>query len=157
MSDDTRTNAPLDEVDRALLGALVDDGRQSLRTIAERLHVSRATAYARLDRLVEQGVVDGFTVRVNPEAAGLGTSAYVLVSVEQNSWREVRDALVQVPCVEHVALVAAEYDVIVLVRAQDNAALRSVVFDRIQTIPGVTSTRTLLIFAESRGEVPSFP
>ena len=75
MSDETRTNAPLDEVDRALLGALVDDGRQSLRTIAERLHVSRATAYARLDRLVEQGVVDGFTVRVNPEAAGLGTSA----------------------------------------------------------------------------------
>ena len=52
MSDETRTNAPLDEVDRALLGALVDDGRQSLRTIAERLHVSRATAYARLDRLV---------------------------------------------------------------------------------------------------------
>ncbi|AKT51316.1 Lrp/AsnC family transcriptional regulator [Arsenicicoccus sp. oral taxon 190] len=145
----------LDEVDRSLVAALVADGRASLRAIAERLHVSRATAYARLDRLVEAGVVQGFTARIDPEAAGLGTSAYVLVSVEQNSWREVRDALVGVPAVEHTALVAAEYDVIVLVRASDNAALRSVVFDRIQTIPGVTSTRTLLIFAESRGAGPT--
>lgn len=141
---------PLDDVDRALIAALLTDGRASIRALAEQLHISRATAYARLDRLTEAGVIEGFTARVNPELAGLGTSAYVLVSVEQNSWQEVHEALVAVPEVEHVALVAAEWDLIALVRARDNAALRNVVFDQVQPIPGVTGTRTLLVFAESR-------
>lgn len=140
----------LDDVDRALVSALVADGRASIRALAERLHVSRATAYARLDRLVEAGVVEGFTARVNPELAGLGTSAYVLVSVEQNAWHDVHDALAALPEVEHVALIAAEWDIIALVRARDNASLRSVVFEQVHPIPGVKSTRTLLMFAEYR-------
>jgi len=47
-----------------------------------------------------------------------------------------------------MALVGGEFDVILLVRTRDNADLRRLVLDEIQGIPGVVSTRTLLIFEE---------
>ncbi|WP_370893213.1 Lrp/AsnC family transcriptional regulator [Janibacter sp. GXQ6167] len=149
MADHLPTTAPLDPTDRAIVAALVGDGRLSIRAMAERLHISRANAYARVDRLIETGVITGFTARISPEKAGLTTTAYVCLSIEQNAWREVHDALAAVPYVEHVALVAADFDVIVLVRAPDNVTLRDVVLEQVQSVPGVRSSRTWLVFADA--------
>lgn len=62
----------LDRVDRAILRLLQQDGRASIRSVAERVHVSRANAYARISRMVEDGVIRGFTARVDHERAGQG-------------------------------------------------------------------------------------
>lgn len=146
-----RIAGPLDAVDRAIIAELLRDGRLSVRALAERVHISRANAYARLTRLTEDGIITGFTVELAPHRAGLGTSAYVSVTIEQNSWRELSARLREVPYVEHFAMVGGDYDVLVLVRAPDNAALRHVVMECIQDIPGVRSTRTWLVFDEARG------
>jgi DNA-binding Lrp family transcriptional regulator len=146
----------LDGADRRILAELVRDARMSVRTLAERVHISRANAYARLDRLLADGVVTGFTARVVPERAGLATSAYVSVSIEQNSWRDVSARLRELRYVDHVALVGADFDVLVQVRAPDNAALREVVLEQIQAITGVKGTRTWLIFEEMPGAGPAW-
>lgn len=146
-----RIAGPLDAVDRAIIAELLRDGRLSVRALAERVHISRANAYARLTRLTEDGIITGFTVELAPHRAGLATSAYVSVTIEQNSWRELSARLREVPYVEHFAMVGGDYDVLVLVRAPDNAALRHVVMECIQDIPGVRSTRTWLVFDEARG------
>ena len=52
---------------------------------------------------------------------------------------------------EHAALLGGDYDVLALVRAPDNAALRDVVLNQVQGIPGVLSTRTWLVFEEFDG------
>ncbi|MEU8146849.1 Lrp/AsnC family transcriptional regulator [Nonomuraea sp. NPDC052129] len=141
----------LDGVDRAIIAELLRDGRMSMRTLAERVHISRANAYARLTRLMDDGVITGFTAELAPHKAGLGTSAYVSVTIEQNSWRTVSARLRSIPYVEHFAMVGGDYDVLVLVRTPDNAALRQVVLERIQDVPGVRATRTWLVFDEARG------
>ncbi|MFG3556009.1 Lrp/AsnC family transcriptional regulator [Micromonospora sp. NPDC047557] len=141
----------MDEVDRRILDELVRDGRTSVRTLAERIHISRTNAYARVERLLREGVITGFRAQVAPEAAGLGTSAYMALTIEQNTWREVSAELAQVRYVEHVALLSGEHDVLALVRAPDNAALRDVVLDRVQRIAGVLSTRSWLVFEEFDG------
>jgi DNA-binding Lrp family transcriptional regulator len=141
----------LDEVDRRLLDELVGDGRTSIRTLAERVHISRTNAYARVERLLRDGVIVGFHARVAPERAGLGTSAYVSLGIEQNSWREVSARLATVRYIEHAALLAGDHDVLALVRAPGNAALRNLVLNQIQSIPGVLSTRTWLVFEEFDG------
>ncbi len=148
-----RTARVLDEVDRRILAELVRDGRTSVRTLAERIHISRTNAYARVERLVRDGVVTGFRAQVAPEAAGLGTSAYVALTIEQNTWREVSAELARVRYIEHAALLGGEHDVLALVRAPDNATLRDVVLSRVQSIPGVLSTRTWLVFHEFDGEL----
>lgn len=138
----------VDDTDLAIIEALQEDGRMSVRSLAARVHISRAAAYARLQRLEQEGVITGYTVQVVPERIGLGTSAYVSVSIEQNTWRSVAEALRRLPAVERVALVGAEFDAIVQVRARDNHELRDLVLEEIQAIPGVKATRTWLIFEE---------
>ncbi|GGM07129.1 AsnC family transcriptional regulator [Micromonospora yangpuensis] len=146
-----RSAGPLDEVDRRIVAELARDGRLSVRTLAERVHVSRTNAYARLERLLRDQVITGFRAQVAPEQAGLGTSAYVALTIEQNTWREVSAELAQVRYIEHAALLGGDHDVLALVRAPDNAALRDVVLGRIQGIAGVLSTRTWLVFEEFDG------
>jgi DNA-binding Lrp family transcriptional regulator len=146
-----RSAQPLDDVDRRLLDALVRDGRRSIRTLAEHTHISRSNAYARVERLVRDGVITGFHARVAPEPAGLGTSAFIGLTIRQDTWREVSARLRQVRYIEHAALLAGDHDVLALVRAPDNAALRHLVLNEVQAIPGVLSTRTWLVFDEFDG------
>jgi DNA-binding Lrp family transcriptional regulator len=143
-----RQVAHLDDTDRAMIDALRADGRLSVRALADHVHISRANAYARLERLQGDGVITGFTVAVDPDRMGLATSAFVSVSIEQDSWRRVATALSEIAGVERVALVGAEFDILVQVRAHDNHELRDVVLGQIQAVPGVRGTRTWLIFDE---------
>ncbi|TQS42922.1 Lrp/AsnC family transcriptional regulator [Cryptosporangium phraense] len=138
----------LDDVDRRILAELTADGRLSMRTLAERVHISRANAYARVDRLRENGVIRGFHADVDPTALGLGTTAYVTLNLSQHEWRTLRARLRSLPGVVQIGLVGGEFDVILLVRTRDNAELRRLVLDEIQSIDGVLSTRTLLVFEE---------
>ncbi|MEE1939473.1 Lrp/AsnC family transcriptional regulator [Streptomyces sp. TRM 70361] len=140
---------PLDPIDRAILRMLQLDGRASVRSVAERVHVSRANAYARINRLVEDGVIRGFAARVDHERAGQGASAYVELKIVQNSWRTVRAKLRALPGAAHIALVSGDFDVLLLVHTPDNRALRELVLTRIQSIPEVLGTRTLLVFEET--------
>ena len=68
---------PLDDVDRAIVAVLREDGRISMRALAARLHISRAGAYLRVQRLEEAGVITGYSARVDPQRYGYGLSAYV--------------------------------------------------------------------------------
>ncbi|WP_328311821.1 Lrp/AsnC family transcriptional regulator [Streptomyces sp. NBC_00442] len=140
---------PLDEIDHDILRILQAEGRASIRSVAERVHVSRANAYARINRLVEDSVIRGFTARVDHERAGQGAAAYITLKIVQNSWRTVREQLQQLPGAAHIALVSGDFDVLLLVHTPDNRALRELVLTRIQSIPEVLSTRTLLVFEET--------
>jgi DNA-binding Lrp family transcriptional regulator len=101
--------------------------------------------------LIADGVITGFAASIDPERVGLGTSAYVLLSIQQNTWRAVAADLESLPYVQHFALVGGDFDVLLLVRAPNNAELRRVVLEHIQDVEGVQSTRTWLVFDEHRG------
>ncbi|GAA2316209.1 Lrp/AsnC family transcriptional regulator [Streptomyces kunmingensis] len=139
---------PLDAIDRDILQMLRKDGRASIRSVAERVHVSRANAYSRINRLIDDGVIRGFGARVDHERAGQGASAYITLKIVQNSWRTVRDQLRRMPEAAHIALVSGAFDVLILVHTQDNRALRELVLTKLQAIPEVLGTRTLLVFEE---------
>ena len=138
----------LDEVDRQIIEALGQDGRLSIRALADQIHISRANAYARVERLTATGVITGFTVTVDPLRMGLATSAYVTLSLRQSSWRTLRKQLQEIPEIKHMALVGGDFDAILLVRAADNEGLRRVVLEKLQAIPEVLATRTALIFED---------
>ncbi|MGW0118927.1 Lrp/AsnC family transcriptional regulator [Streptomyces sp. NPDC003327] len=140
---------PLDAIDRDILRLLQTDGRASVRSVAERVHVSRANAYARINRLIDDGVIHGFSARVNHERAGHGASAYITLKIVQNSWRTVREQLRKLPGAAHIALVSGDFDVLLLVHTPDNRTLRELVLTRLQSMPEVLSTRTLLVFEET--------
>ena len=139
---------PLDDVDRNIIAELTRDGRMSVTQVAENVHISRAHAYTRIARLTGEGVLTKFTALVDPIKAGLKSSAYVTLKVRQHSWRELRELLRAIPEVHHIALVGGDFDVILLVRAVDNVDLRRVIFDQLQSMPGVLDTQTFLVFED---------
>jgi len=138
----------LDEIDVRVLAELRKDGRASISAVAQATHISRANAYARVNRLIESRVITGFGARVNPVLAGQHSSAYVTLTVDQSLWQEMQARLAQIPEVVHVALVGGDYDVMLLVRARNNGDLRRVVLEELQAIPAVRTTKTALIFED---------
>ncbi|WP_026532621.1 Lrp/AsnC family transcriptional regulator [Arthrobacter sp. H41] len=138
----------LDEVDRRILAELTRDARQSVTAVAENVHISRAHAYSRIGKLTDDGVITRFTAIIDPAKAGLRSSAYVTLKVRQHAWRELREKLREVPEIHHIALVGGDFDVILLVRAEDNVGLRRVIFDQLQSMPGVLDTQTFLVFED---------
>src|SRR3954463_12689171 len=143
-----RLSTTMDDIDVRILDALRTDGRAAITVVAEAAHVSRANAYARVSRLVSDGVITGFTAKVDPRLAGRASSAYVTLRVEQADWHDLRDRLRNIPEVEHFALVGGDFDVILLVRARDNEDLRRVVLEELTSIPSVRDTKTSLVFED---------
>src|SRR5690606_42072626 len=80
-----RPARPLDAIDQDILRMLQVDGRASIRSVAERVHVSRANAYARINRLMEAGDIRRFSARDDHERAWTGASACISMHIVQNS------------------------------------------------------------------------
>lgn len=140
----------LDDTDRHILGELVADGRMSVNTLAERVGVSRATAYTRLERLLESGVITGFQAVVDPAKAGMGVAALILANVEQHAWQEARDELLRLPGLEYLAFTSGGFDMVLLVRVPDVVSLRDVVLVKLHGSRHVRSTQTIFVLDESR-------
>jgi DNA-binding Lrp family transcriptional regulator len=140
-----------DEVDRTIVDVLAKDGRLSVPALAEQAGISRATAYARFSRLVDDGIITGFRAVVTPAHRGLTVAALVLMKVDQAHWEGTLERLVRVEGVEWVGLAGASFDFVALVRAIDLAEMRDVILERLRSVPGLTSTETAIIFDETGG------
>lgn len=140
--------ARLDDVDRQIVEALRADGRMSMRALAEHVHISRANAYARLQRLRDDGVITGFHAAIDPERFGFAVSAYIAVKLRQHSWHRFAEGLAEVPGVEQAAMIAGEYDAVLLVRATDASMMRDVVLEQLQAMPDVLGTQTMFVLDE---------
>lgn len=138
----------LDDTDRQIVSELQADGRQSVAELAGRVNVSRATAYQRLARLQDTGVIRRFTVEVDAKKLGLPVAALVLVNVVQHAWRGVGDRLRHLPGVEWLALSTGSFDYVLLVRAPDIDHLRDVILEGLQSMPEIQSAQTLLLLDE---------
>jgi DNA-binding Lrp family transcriptional regulator len=140
----------LDDTDRRILQELVIDGRLSVNALAERANVSRATAYGRLKKLIDTGVITGFSAVVDAAKVGLPITALILVNVEQHDWQKARDELATLPGLEYLAFTSGGFDMVLLVRVPDVVALRDVVLVRLHGSPHVRSTQTIFVLDDNR-------
>lgn len=143
----------LDELDRRIIHALYNDGRMSMRALAERLNVSRAAAYARVQALTESGAIAGYRAVVDYHKIGRRTTAYVSLKIHQRHASGLTEQLHAIPEVRSIAFVTGEYDIVLLVFAEDDEALRRVVMEDLQALPAIRSTNTTLLFGFELSEV----
>lgn len=142
----------LDATDERIVTLLGTDGRMSVNRLADATNVSRATAYHRLERLREEGVITGFRATIDPAKTGLTVTALILVNVGQHHWQEVRDGLLELPGLDELLITSGEFDMVLLVRVPDIAALRDVVLDRLHGMEHVRSTQTIFVLDEHRAD-----
>lgn len=145
----------LDSIDRRIVAELSRDGRLSVRTLAERVHISRTAAHNRLQALVRRGVITGFGAQIDRKAIGLHISALVVVRIADVSWESIAERLATLPFVEKVQAVSGDIDIILTVSAPDHEQLSQAILRDIHEMPGVVSTRSHLILAEIDGRPPA--
>lgn len=138
----------LDDIDRRMIDQLRADGRMTAPQLAGAIGVGRATAYSRLDRLVDDGVITGFTAVVDPRKVGREVAALVLVNVEQGQWRNLGASLRMLPGVEWSAVTAGQFDHALLIRAESLDHLRDVALRELQEVEGVRAVQTIVLLDE---------
>src|SRR3954470_19089288 len=140
-------SAEMDEIDRQIVALLRQDARRSFQSIGLRVSLSAPAVKRRVDRLEAEGVIRGYTARVDPARFGWSTHALVALYCEgRMAAAEVRDAVETHPEVEAAYTVAGEASAIVHVRARDTAHLEETL-ERIRDRPGVTRTQTQIVLS----------
>lgn len=146
--------APVDAVDRAILGVVAEDARITNQRLAERVGVAPSTALARLRSLRSRGVIRGFHAEVDLAALGRPLQALIAVRLAVHAREQIdafTDAVRQLPGVLMVFHLTGVTDYLVWVAAADAQDLREFVVDHLATHPSVSHAETSLIYEHRRG------
>lgn len=143
-----RSAMPLDDVSYRILDVLRENGRVSIASLAERVGISRASAYARMEALVQDGVITGFSARVDPAKAGLSIAALVFVTVMPQAWTSFRARVTEMPDVEWCAITTGEHDAMLLIRAVDVSGVHEFSTGVIAQLPEVRTVVSVVVLDE---------
>lgn len=134
----------IDDLDTSLLGELQADARVGVLELSRRLGVARGTVQARLDRMIDAGVIRGFSVNLNLDALGFRVKAYVTVEVKEGQVASVVEPLSKIDEVLEVHSVAAQGDLLCLIAARSNQHMMDVL-EKVLTIPDIARTSTAIV------------
>ena len=137
----------MDSLDRKLLDLLRADGRAPYAELGERIGLSASAVKRRVDRMVADGVIRGFTVMTDPEAVGHGTEAYIeLFCRGIVGPNELRRILEGIPEVIEATTVTGQADALVTLRAKDTQDLERAL-ERVRSPGQVDSTRSAIVLS----------
>ncbi|HEY6931820.1 MAG TPA: Lrp/AsnC family transcriptional regulator [Marmoricola sp.] len=142
MSTRRQANGTLDEVSKAIIEELQQDGRRSYAAIGKVVGLSEAAVRQRVQRLVESGVMQVVAV-TNPLELGFGRQAMIGLRVE-GELEPVADALAAMDEIDYVVITAGSFDLLVELVVEDDHQLLEVLSTRIRNIPGVVSTESFM-------------
>lgn len=151
MAADTKNAAALTAQDLRLLRALAEDARMPVTALAESIGLSPTATAERMRRLRRDGVIAGYTVRLDPAALGLGLVAFVEVRLERvdgEAFDAFAAAVRGVRAVEECHMVAGGFDYLLKTRHADMAGYRAFLSEALQSLPGVRETRTYVVMEE---------
>lgn len=131
-----------DDVSRAIIEQLQEDGRRPYATIGKAVGLSEAAVRQRVQKLVESGVMQIVAV-TDPMQVGFHRQAMIQLSIEGDS-EPVVSALEQIPEVVYIVVVAGSVDILAEVVVKDDQHLLTLLNEKIRTLPGVQRTETLL-------------
>lgn len=135
----------IDNLDKKILNIIMNNARIASKDVAIVCGVSRAAIHQRIQRLIDMKVIIGSGYNVNPKTLGYNTCTYVGVKLEKGSmYRDVARELEKIPEVVECHFTTGPYSMLIKVFAQDNQNLMELLNDKIQSIPGVTETETLI-------------
>lgn len=141
----------IDALDKAILAALVDDGRQSQVQIAERVPLS-ATAIARRIRSLEQdGVIEGYSACVSRAALGLRMTACVQITLKSQNEELLaafEKAATAAANVLSCYLMSGDDDYLLTVLARDLADFERIHKEQLSRLPGVARLKSSFVLRD---------
>lgn len=131
--------ASIDEIDRKIISALQSNGRISYTDLAKDIGLSRVAVQARINALMEEGVIERFTAVINPEKIGITVSAFFNVEVEPKFLHEVADELSTEPAVTSLYHMTGPSKLHMHGLFTSNQEMEVFMREKLYTLPGIMS------------------
>ncbi len=138
----TRGSSPLDDVSKAIIEQLQQDGRRSYAAIGKVVGLSEAAVRQRVQRLIEAGVMQVVAV-TDPLELGFDRQAMIGVRIS-GALEEIADQLAALDEVDYVVITAGSFDLLVEAVCESDDHLLELISQKIRTVPGVVSTETFM-------------
>jgi len=146
----------IDKLDRKILEIISQNARIPFKDVAEVCNVSRAAIHQRVQKMIEMKVIVGSGYHVNPSVLGFNTCTYIGVKLERGSmYKDVVPEFEKIPEIVECHFTTGPYTMLIKMYARDNEHFMELLNGKIQEIPGVISTETLISLRQSiKKEIP---
>ena len=137
----------MDELDKAIVQHLIADARTTYGRIGEEVSLSAPAVKRRVDRLVQTGVIRGFTAVLDPAVLEWDVEAYVWVYCEgAPDPEDVRRQFEEVPEVVQATTISGTADAVLRLQARDTTELEGAV-RRLRALPTVARTESAVVLS----------
>lgn len=137
-----------DKFDLAILKVLQQDARASLQDISKRVGLSPTPCWTRIKRMEAEGVIRGYTVRIDPPSVGLTETVIVQVTLESHTDEtlyEFGKILEQIPEVLEAYLVSGDYDYYIRIAVKDTRDYERLLREKLYRIPGIRHSKSSFV------------
>lgn len=144
------SNLQIDSLDKKILSMITHNARIPFLEVARECKVSGAAIHQRIQRLMNMGVIKGSEFIINPSKIGYHTCAFMGIFLKKASlFDKVVKMLEEIPEVVECHYTTGEYAMFIKIFAKSNEHLKRILHDKLQNIPGISSTETIISLDES--------
>jgi Lrp/AsnC family transcriptional regulator for asnA, asnC and gidA len=134
----------MDSTDQTIIDRLSRDSRTHCTEIASELGVATSTVHKRVNQMYNDGVIEQFTVVLNPDKTGMALTTFIGINVDGNHKQEVIEILRGLKNVLEVYEILEPYDIFIKVRTTDISELKETVLRVIANTDGVLNSSSIL-------------
>jgi len=141
----------LDKFDLAIIRELQKNGRITVTELSSRVGLSKTPCQIRMKRLEEQGYILGYIALVDLKKLNANHVAFVQVTLSDTRTQALNafnEAVRQIPEVEQCHMTAANFDYLLKIRTSDMESYRTVLGEKISSLPHVTNTSTYVVMED---------
>jgi Lrp/AsnC family leucine-responsive transcriptional regulator len=138
----------MDQFDRKILRVLQADARASLQAIGQAVGLSPSPCWERIRKLELGGVIEGYTVRLNPQALDLNDTVLVQVTLDShsdNTLEKFGETLAAIPEVIEAYLVSGDYDYLLRVAVKDTRDYERLLREKLYKIKGIRHSKSSFV------------
>jgi len=135
----------MDKTDRKILKVLQENARASLQEIGQAVGLSTTPCWGRIKKMEEAGIIQGYTVRIDPVAIGLADTVMVQVTLDSHSDTTLEDfgkTLAAIPEVIEAYLMSGDYDYLLRVAVKDTRDYERLLRERLYKIKGLRHSKS---------------
>ena len=135
----------MDKYDKRIINQLQEDGRISNKDLAEKVALSPAPCWRRVDALQKSGLIKGYSVVLDQEMLGLNITAFAFVTLDNHHPETVKhfdEGIKQWPEIMECHATSGEHDYLLKIVSKDMQSYNQLIYDNILALPHIRSINT---------------
>lgn len=140
----------IDNTDLRILDVLIKDAKKPFTEVGRQVFVSQGTVHVRMNKMLEAGIVERTTLKINYAKLGYDVTAFIGIYLEKSSlYDQVLQNLKEIPEITSIHYTTGNYSMFVQIHCRDTNHLKEVLHDKMQRVQGIDRTETIISLEES--------